>query len=137
VVSWKNLPNGPRNKCGATNSLTVLSLRIITSSRTKNSDIETYLAQFHPEFSQNFSVEKLASAIKFFRILEGDADLYLHFRKSMEWDSAAGQALVELLGGKVKNLFFNQKKFAIGEYLSYKKPNFENSPFVISSRAWL
>ncbi len=107
-------------------------LRIITSSRTKDIDVEKYLAQFHPEFSQNFSVEKLASAIKFFRILEGDADLYLHFRRSMEWDSAAGQALIELLGGKVKNLFFNQKKFSIGDELSYGKPNFENTPFVVT-----
>ena len=107
-------------------------LHIITSSRTKDSDVEKYLAQFYPEFSQNFSVEKLASAIKFFRILEGDADLYLHFRRSMEWDTAAGQALIELLGGKVKNLFFNQKKFSIGDELSYGKPNFENTPFVVT-----
>ena len=106
-------------------------LQIITSSRTKDIDAEKYLTQFHPEFLKNFSVEKLASAIKFFRILEGKADIYLHFRKSMEWDSAAGQALVELLGGKVKNLFFNQKKFAIGERLSYKKLSFENPPFVV------
>ena len=105
-------------------------LQIITSSRTKDSDVEKYLAQFHPEFSQNFSVEKLASAIKFFRIIEGGADLYLHFRRSMEWDTAAGQALIELLGGKVKNLFFNQKKFSIGDELSYKKSGFENQPFI-------
>jgi 3'(2'), 5'-bisphosphate nucleotidase len=107
-------------------------LQIITSSRSKDSDIQTYLAQSHPEFLQNFSVEKLASAIKFFRILENDADLYLHFRRSMEWDTAAGQALIELLGGKVKNLFFNQSKSEIGEDLIYKKPDFENQPFVAS-----
>jgi len=108
-------------------------LRIITSSRTKDADIKRYILQIYPNFSDNFVVEKLSSAIKFFRILENDADLYLHFRNSMEWDTAAGQALVELLGGKVKNLFFNQEEFVIGDNLIYKKSGFENQPFVAST----
>lgn len=105
-------------------------LRIITSARTKDEDIENYIAQIHPEFSQNFIVEKLSSAIKFFRLLEGKANLYLHFRPSMEWDTAAGQALVELMNGKVKKLFFNQNAVEIGENLDYKKPHFANKAFV-------
>jgi 3'(2'), 5'-bisphosphate nucleotidase len=85
------------------------------------------MAQICPGFSQNFTTEKLSSAIKFFRLLEGDADLYLHFRPSMEWDTAAGQALVEMLGGEVKKL---TRESEIGENLTYKKTTFENSPFV-------
>ena len=107
-------------------------LRIITSSRSKHPDIEKYISQFHQDFSQNIAVEKLSSAIKFFRILENEADLYLHFRKSMEWDTASGQALTELMGGKVKNLFFNENEYVIGEEVSYKKPDFANQPFVLS-----
>lgn len=105
-------------------------LRIITSARTKDADIQTYITKLHPELLQNFTVEKLSSAIKFFRLLEGDANLYLHLRESMEWDIAPGQALVELMGGKVKNLFFNQSEITIGEDLGYKKPNFLNQSFV-------
>lgn len=105
-------------------------LRIITSARTKDRDVEKYLQQFLPNFSANFVVEKLSSAIKFFRILENQADLYLHFRPSMEWDTAAGQALVELMGGKVKKLFSNQNQFEIGENLAYEKPLFENQAFI-------
>ena len=48
----------------------------------------------------------------------------------MEWDSAAGQALVELMGGKVKNLIFNRGKFRLGEGLVYKKPDYENNSFI-------
>lgn len=111
-------------------SMMTNELRIITSPRTKDADVEIYISQFHKNFLQNFSVEKLSSAIKFFRLLESDADLYLHLRDSMEWDVAAGQALVELMNGKVKNLFFNHLKSEVGEDLFYKKPNFENKSFI-------
>lgn len=110
--------------------LDLSQLRIITSARTKDVDIANYIEQIHPDFSQNFVVEKLSSAIKFFRLLEGKSNLYLHFRPSMEWDTASGQALVELMDGKVKKLFFNQNEIEIGENLDYKKPNFTNKAFV-------
>jgi 3'-phosphoadenosine 5'-phosphosulfate (PAPS) 3'-phosphatase len=48
----------------------------------------------------------------------------------MEWDTAAGQALVELMGGKVKNLFSNQNEIVIEGNLEYKKPDFSNKAFV-------
>ncbi|MES2961196.1 MAG: 3'(2'),5'-bisphosphate nucleotidase CysQ [Pseudomonadota bacterium] len=105
-------------------------LRIVTSARTKDSDIEFYISKIHPNSTQNFKVEKLSSAVKFFRLLEKDVDLYLHFRPSMEWDTAAGQALVELMGGKVKNLFSNQNEIVIEGNLEYKKPDFSNQAFV-------
>jgi 3'(2'), 5'-bisphosphate nucleotidase len=88
------------------------------------------MAQICPKFSQNFTTEKLSSAIKFFRLLEGDADLYLHFRPSMEWDTAAGQALVELMNGQVKTLSFNHEKISIDENLLYQKPDFTNQSFI-------
>jgi len=107
-------------------------LRIITSTRTKDIDVANYINQFNQNFAQKLIVEKLSSAIKFFRILENDADLYLHFRKSMEWDTAAGQALIEIMGGKVKNLFFSEGMFLVGEQVIYKKLNFANDSFVAS-----
>jgi 3'(2'), 5'-bisphosphate nucleotidase len=106
------------------------TLRIVTSARTKDSDIEFYISKTHPNFTENFKVEKLSSAVKFFRLLEKNVDLYLHFRPSMEWDTAAGQALVELMGGKVKNLFSNQNEIVIEGNLEYKKPDFSNKSFV-------
>ncbi len=112
------------------NSYSKERLKIITSSRTKDCDIKKYLDQFFPNYSNNFEVERLSSAVKFFRIIEGKADLYLHFRPSMEWDIASGQFLVEIMGGKVKKLFFNENGFEIGEEMPYKKPNFVNESFV-------
>jgi 3'(2'), 5'-bisphosphate nucleotidase len=106
------------------------TLKIITSPRTKDAQIEDFISQIYPEFSQKFLVERLSSAVKFFRLFEKSALLYLHFRPSMEWDTAAGQALVELMGGKLKKLFFTHEKFLISESLSYQKPDFLNSSFI-------
>ena len=107
------------------------SLNIITSSRTKDEDVRIYIAQFYPQFINNFKVEKLSSAIKFFRIIEGDANLYLHFRRSMEWDTASGQFLIYLCGAEIKTLKYQDSKFFLGEELQYKKNDFINSGFVV------
>jgi 3'(2'), 5'-bisphosphate nucleotidase len=108
------------------------SLNIITSSRSKDEDVRIYVAQFYPQFINNFKVSKLSSAIKFFKIIEGDANLYLHLRKSMEWDTASGQCLIDLVGAEIKTLKYQDSKFFLGEELQYKKNNFINSGFVIT-----
>ncbi len=105
-------------------------LNIITSIRTKPEAIELFIAQFYPEFLENYTIEKLSSSIKFFRLLENKANLYLHTRPSMEWDTAAGQALIEIMNGKVKNLLFNGGQFTIESELTYKKPDFLNNSFI-------
>jgi 3'(2'), 5'-bisphosphate nucleotidase len=106
-------------------------LKIVTSKRTTNQDIITYLNQNYQNIGENYQIEKLSSAIKFFRILENDCHFYLHLKKTMEWDTAAGQALVEAANGKVKNFFFSQIQSVIGEDLAYQKPNFANQPFIV------
>jgi 3'(2'), 5'-bisphosphate nucleotidase len=107
------------------------SLNIITSSRSKDEDVRIYVAQFYPQFINNFKVSKLSSAIKFFKIIEGDANLYLHFRRSMEWDTASGQFLIYLCGAEIKTLKYQDSKFFLGEELQYKKNDFINSGFVV------
>lgn len=46
----------------------------------------------------------LGSALKFCRIAEGRADLYPRFGPTCEWDTAAGQCIVEAAGGRVVDL---------------------------------
>jgi 3'(2'), 5'-bisphosphate nucleotidase len=64
----------------------------------------------------------VGSAIKFCRVAEGAADFYPRLGPTSEWDTAAGQAIVEAAGGQVLNLN--------GEVLSYNRrdsllnPNF-------------
>ena len=44
-------------------------------------------------------VLNFGSALKFCRLAEGIADLYPRFGRTMEWDTAAPQAVLEAAGG--------------------------------------
>ncbi len=65
------------------------------------------------------------SSLKFCRIAEGAADIYPRFGRTMEWDTAAGHAVLKFAGGAVQKLD--------GEELTYGKPGFENPHFVAAS----
>ena len=43
----------------------------------------------------------VGSSLKFCMVAEGKADVYYRFGPTMEWDTAAGQAILEAAGGKV------------------------------------
>jgi 3'(2'), 5'-bisphosphate nucleotidase len=63
------------------------------------------------------------SSVKMCWVAEGKAHEYPRFGRTMEWDTAAGQAIVELAGGK----FLNMKT---GARLNYNKPVLENPEFI-------
>ncbi len=44
------------------------------------------------------------SSLKFCRLAEGAADVYPRYGRTMEWDTAAGQAILEAAGGRVMAL---------------------------------
>jgi 3'(2'), 5'-bisphosphate nucleotidase len=69
------------------------------------------------------SVLNVGSALKFCRVAEGAADLYPRFGRTMEWDTAAPQAVLEAAGGCVLT--------ATGDPLRYGKKNFENPEFYV------
>ena len=46
--------------------------------------------------------KKCGSALKFGVIAAGEADFYPRFGTTMEWDTAAGQAVLEAAGGRVE-----------------------------------
>jgi len=57
----------------------------------------------------------VGSALKFCRVAEGSADCYPRLSPTSEWDTAAGQAIVEAAGGAVfdisgKVLSFNRRE---------------------------
>ena len=62
------------------------------------------------------------SALKFGLLAAGEADLYPRFGTTMEWDTAAGQAVLEAAGGHVLGLS--------GGSLTYGKPGLRNEGFV-------
>ncbi len=67
-------------------------------------------------------IVSMGSSLKFCLIAEGRADLYLRDGPTMEWDTAAAQAVLEAAGGGVFTLD--------GEPLPYGKPELRNPVFV-------
>jgi 3'(2'), 5'-bisphosphate nucleotidase len=81
------------------------------------------------EFLQHYPVlerRQCGSALKFGLIAAGEADLYPRFGTTMEWDTAAGQAILEAAGGRVETL--------AGTPLAYGKPGFKNDGFIAWGR---
>ena len=67
-------------------------------------------------------VTNIGSAVKFCRVAEGAADCYPRMGRTMEWDTAAPQAVLEAAGGSVRDMD--------GGVLHYGKPDWINPPFV-------
>lgn len=72
------------------------------------------------------TVTNIGSALKICRLAEGMGDLYPRFGRTMEWDTAAPQAVLEAAGGTMRGLD--------GSELLYGKPGWENPGFVCTGR---
>lgn len=66
----------------------------------------------------------IGSSLKFCMVAEGKADMYYRHGPTMEWDTAAGQAIVEAAGGSVQNM-------ATGNRFSYNKEDLLNGSFLV------
>ena len=69
---------------------------------------------------------KIGSSLKICLIAAGEADLYPRFGRTMEWDIAAGHAVLAAAGGSIEA--------TDGTPLGYGKPGFENPHFVAFGR---
>lgn len=66
------------------------------------------------------------SSLKLCLVATGEADVYPRLGRTMEWDIAAGQAVLMAAGGSVEDLH--------GHSLRYGKPGFENPHFAAWGR---
>jgi 3'(2'), 5'-bisphosphate nucleotidase len=73
-------------------------------------------------------LKQAGSSLKLCVVAEGQADLYPRLSRTMEWDIAAGHAVLAAAGGSVCRV-------DDGQPLTYGKPAFENPHFVASGRA--
>lgn len=62
------------------------------------------------------------SSLKFCTVAEGEADVYPRLGTTMEWDTAAGHAVLLAAGGRVSGLD--------GAPMTYGKPDYRNENFV-------
>lgn len=75
-------------------------LRVVASRSHMNPETETFIAELEVKYG---AVELVSSgsSLKLCRVAEGSADIYPRIAPTMEWDTAAAQAVVEAAGGRV------------------------------------
>lgn len=67
------------------------------------------------------AVRPMSSSLKFAILAAGEADLYPRLGPTMEWDTAAGQAILEAAGGQMRS--------QSDQVFRYGKPGFRNGGF--------
>ena len=72
------------------------------------------------------SERQIGSSLKLCLLAAGEADVYPRFGRTMEWDIAAGHAVLRAAGGTIETID--------GKPLTYGKPDFENPHFVAFGR---
>ncbi len=102
-----------------------LKEKIVVGSRSHMSpETEDFVKNLKTEVEKVEIVSK-GSSLKFCLVAEGLADVYPRFAPTMEWDTAAGQAICEAVGLEVISQETNQP-------LLYNKKNLLNPWFLVS-----
>jgi 3'(2'), 5'-bisphosphate nucleotidase len=95
------------------------ALFVVASKSHRDQALEDYIGKYAVADSKS-----AGSSLKFCLIATGEADLYPRLGRTMEWDTAAGHAVLAGAGGMVV-------RFDDHSPLLYGKPGFEN-PFFIA-----
>ncbi len=99
--------------------------RVIASRSHMNTETSSYISEKTRGLSHFESVNR-GSSLKLCMIAEGSADLYPRFAPTMEWDTAAGDAIVTLAGGRIV-------KAEDDKPLLYNKPDLHNPWFIVTT----
>ncbi|WP_439560624.1 3'(2'),5'-bisphosphate nucleotidase CysQ [Roseinatronobacter sp.] len=98
------------------------ALLVVASKSHRDQATNDYIGQYNVA-----DLCSAGSSLKFCLVASGEADLYPRLGRTMEWDTAAGDAVLRGAGGRVVT-------FADHQVLSYGKSGFEN-PFFIAASA--
>jgi 3'(2'), 5'-bisphosphate nucleotidase len=95
------------------------ALMVVASKSHRDQATDDYIAKYAVK-----GVTSAGSSLKFCLVATGEADLYPRLGRTMEWDTAAGDAVLRGAGGRVV-------RFDTHETLTYGKPGWDN-PFFIA-----
>jgi len=98
------------------------SLRTLVSNSHLNQETQDYIAKLTPE-GKEIAYVKMGSSLKFCLLAAGLADIYPRLSPTMEWDTAAAQAIIQETG---KNIYEYDKKSP----LLYNKESLLNPYFI-------
>ena len=94
--AWKE-KNAVSSTIHIKNFVNLNALTIISSRSHQSFELKEFLEKF----GSPFSLIEAGSSLKFCRIAEGLADFYPRFGLTSQWDTAAGQCILEASGGMV------------------------------------
>jgi len=94
-------------------------LMIVASKSHRDAATDAYISRYKAR-----DMTSAGSSLKFCLVATGEADLYPRLGRTMEWDTAAGDAVLRGAGGEMV-------RFDDHRPLEYGKPGFEN-PFFIA-----
>ncbi len=101
--------------------------RIVASRSHMNEATRRYIEENTGDH-RDYELVSKGSSLKLCLIADGTADLYPRFGPTMEWDTAAGDAIIRASGGEILNT-------EDGMPLIYNKPNLRNPFFIARSRS--
>jgi len=102
-------------------------VRVVASRSHGNPDTDAFIAGLEERLG-TITLTSSGSSLKLCRVAEGAAHYYPRVAPTMEWDSAAAQAIVEAAGGVVW-------RFGTRDPLRYAKRDLLNPPFLVSYAA--
>ncbi len=94
------------------------ALMVVASKSHRDQATDDYIARYEVA-----DMTSAGSSLKFCLVATGEADLYPRLGRTMEWDTAAGDAVLRGAGGQVLRLDDHG-------VLTYGKPGFENPHFL-------
>lgn len=100
-------------------------IRVVGSRSHMNPETEHYIESLKGSY-RTIEIVSKGSSLKFCLVAEGKADVYPRFAPTMEWDTAAGSAIVEAVGLQVISRETDRP-------LRYNKENLLNPYFLVSA----
>ena len=110
------------------NSNDKTTLTVIGSRSHTSEEFTEFVKQLNQKH-ENVEFISSGSSLKLCLVAEGKADVYPRFGPTMEWDTAAGQAIVEQAKGTVMETETNKP-------LNYNKNNLLNPFFIVSGQGF-
>lgn len=100
------------------------NLQAVVGRNMNTPQVEKVLSQLQVK-----EIKEIGSSLKFCMVAEGKADVFYREGDIMEWETAAGQAIVEMAGGKVlgpdkKRLAYTYTETSFREFIcvGFQKP---------------
>jgi len=97
--------------------------RVVGSRSHMSPETAEFIDKQEKEHEQ-VEIVSMGSSLKLCLVAEGAADVYPRFAPTMEWDTAAGQAIAEAAGKSVTN-------YPEGDRVTYNKSNLLNPWFMV------